>query len=208
MSKTYIVTKDELKAELIKLMREGVDLNPIGTIISFMGQQPPTTYLPCDGHEYAVDDYPELAEFITTQFGKVNYFGGDGERYFAVPSLGGEFLRGAGANTHARCGSGAAVGVHQMATSLPHIGLDPARTQMYLPNIGGQTISAHWGNHFDTNFDLTAYGRVYNGTETTNATIKFSTTYTQDMSNQALITTRPTNTSVLFCIKAKTGDES
>lgn len=207
MSKTYLVTKDDLRAELLKLMREGVDLNPIGTVISFMGQQPPVTYLPCDGHQYVIEDYQELAEFITVQFGTVNYFGGDGERYFAVPSLGGEFLRGAGTNTHTRSGNGAAVGVHQEATSLPHIGIDPSHSQMYLPNIGGQAMSAYWGNNSDKTFDLTAYGRVYNGTETTNATIKFSTTYTQDMSNQALVTTRPTNTSVLFCIKAKTGDE-
>lgn len=73
------MTKDDMRAELLKLIQEGIDLNPIGTIISFIGQQPPTTYLCCDGGQYVIADYQDLADFIVVNFGTINYFGGDGE---------------------------------------------------------------------------------------------------------------------------------
>ena len=196
MSKTYIVTKDELKAELIKLMREGVDLNPIGTIISFMGKQPPATYLPCDGHQYVIEDYQELAEFITVQFGAVNYFGGDGERYFAVPSLGGEFLRGAGANVYENQGNGADVGVHQNGTMHTGNMFDIITGASCVPYNGGTGSDWVFPQNVDKNL------RTSTGTAWSN-----KSSYSTTGGGVVSFTSRPTNTSVLFCIKAKTGDE-
>ncbi len=49
---------------------------PIGTIISYMGTQAPDSYLICDGAEYSITDYIDLASFFTRQFGGANYFGG------------------------------------------------------------------------------------------------------------------------------------
>lgn len=65
----------------------GPDGNPIGTIISYMGLTAPQDYLVCDGAEYNITDYSELARFFETQFGAANHFGGDGTTTFAVPNL-------------------------------------------------------------------------------------------------------------------------
>ena len=73
---------------------------PIGTIISYMGNNPPKDYLSCDGTVYNISDYQALADFINTEFGSYDFFGGDGTTTFAVPDLRGEFLRGTGTNSH------------------------------------------------------------------------------------------------------------
>lgn len=72
----------------------GPDGNPIGTVISYLGLSAPQDYLICDGREYNLSDYPDLAEFLRTQFGTANHFGGDGETTFAVPDFRNLFLRG------------------------------------------------------------------------------------------------------------------
>lgn len=65
----------------------GPDGNPIGTIISYIGTAAPKDYLVCDGAEYNIADYSELARFFRSQFGASNYFGGDGTTTFAVPNI-------------------------------------------------------------------------------------------------------------------------
>ena len=65
--------------------------SPIGTVISFMGTTAPSHYLVCDGTVYNIADYSDLADFIQTQFGSKNYFGGNGTTTFAVPDLDNEF---------------------------------------------------------------------------------------------------------------------
>ena len=62
-------------------------LNPVGTIISFMGTIAPEGFLTCDGAVLNITDYPKLASHFETQFGSKNHFGGDGETTFAVPDL-------------------------------------------------------------------------------------------------------------------------
>ena len=85
-----------------------------------MGTVAPTNYLICDGAEYAISDYPELAQHFLEQFETVNVFGGDGETTFAVPDLRGEFLRGSGRGSR-NTGTGAKTGVHQDGTKFPNI---------------------------------------------------------------------------------------
>lgn len=63
----------------------GPDGNPIGTIISYIGKTPPNDYLICDGQEYNVYDYPDLADFFEQQFEDKYYFGGSDDM-FAVPN--------------------------------------------------------------------------------------------------------------------------
>ncbi len=202
MSKLYLMTKEDMRVELLKLIQEGIDLNPIGTIISFMGQQPPTTYLRCDGGQYVIADYQELADFIVVNFGVVNHFGGDGERYFAVPDLRGEFLRGTGANGRVSLfgitqGSGASVGAHQDATELPALQGGYNNT-IYMHK---QTIAN--GNTENNVIRLNDAGTQ---TYTQRLTINPSSLNTiNDCYFPSRVTTRPTNTSVLFCIKAKNG---
>lgn len=77
---------NEISAVAAMSVAEGMP-TPIGTIIPYMGKTAPADYLACDGAEYNITDYPDLSSFITTQFGSVNYFGGDGTKTFAVPNV-------------------------------------------------------------------------------------------------------------------------
>lgn len=163
---------------------------PIGTIISYMGTMAPDDYLVCDGAVYNISDYWELADFINAQFGSKNYFGGDGTTTFAVPDLRGEFLRGSGTNSRTRQGSGASVGVHQNATEFPYFGFTGSdniwTAQGKLPN-GSSTIMI---SNQDSSITGSTNGLYINktGVNPTAGTI-------------VEVTSRPTNTSVLYCIK-------
>lgn len=155
---------------------------PIGTIIAYMGITAPQDYLICDGATYNIADYRQLADFIATQFGSINYFGGDGTTTFAVPDLRGEFLRGTGTNSHENQGSGSDVGVHQNGTELPNI--YTTTNALVTPNGASAWINT------DSNIGTVSQYRSYGE----------GTAYTSSIPNKR--TTRPTNTSVLYCIKA------
>ena len=66
---------------------QGPDGNPLGTIISYLGNEPPKGYLVCDGKEYQIADHSQLAAFFEKEFGSKNHFGGDGTSTFAVPDF-------------------------------------------------------------------------------------------------------------------------
>ena len=66
---------------------QGPDGNPLGTIISYLGNEPPKGYLVCDGAEYQIADHSQLAAFFEKEFGSKNHFGGDGTSTFAVPDF-------------------------------------------------------------------------------------------------------------------------
>ena len=166
---------------------------PIGTVISFMGNTPPDDYLSCDGNVYRINDYKPLANFIHLQFGSYDYFGGDGIDTFAVPDLRGEFLRGTGASCYAHSGAGASVGVHQNPTE--HI-----RVASY--SAGGGFYTRYENT---TSFPRVSYADWDNVTNT-------GSYYSQQFSTSLITTSdprgsqyvsRPTNTSVLYCIKYK-----
>ena len=154
---------------------------PIGEIISYMGITAPQNYLICDGTEYQIEDYPYLAQHFLDNFGLVNFFGGNGNTTFAVPDLRGEFLRGAGTASR-NTGSGAAVGAHQNATVHPNVYLSTAN---YLT--------------------VREYGALSNPDKTSNtsSTRGLSCSKITGQDNAKEYTSRPTNTSVLYCIKYK-----
>jgi hypothetical protein len=166
------------------------DGTPTGTVISFLGLTPPTGYLACDGTAYNIADYQALADHINMQFGSYDYFGGDGTTTFAVPDLRGEFLRGTGINSHTNQGSGANVGVHQDGTEQNNFVLGGStngyliqtiQDSQYRPvrNIDSYVVmSDHWVN------------------------INSSSNGSQANRSIEVYTSRPTNTSVLYCIKA------
>ncbi len=167
---------------------EGLQDTPVGNIISYMGNNVPRHYLACDGTIYNIGDYPALEAHFVEEFGRVNYFGGNGTTTWAVPDLQGEFLRGTGTNSHANQGNGANVGVHQDATTAPIV-------QGSGNNFGARYTAASKEVIDEyTNLDSTAHP---NGTlkYTTNATI------TVPSIGNAAYTSRPTNTSVKYCIK-------
>lgn len=160
----------------------GIQDTPVGHIIAHMGTVAPKHYLICDGTIYNIVDYPHLTKHIKDNFGSVNYFGGDGITTFAIPDLRGEFLRGTGKE-------GGDVGGHQAGTDI----------------IGG-----YFGN---------SIGAIYNGKDlsytdmpnkadswqaATGDTYMHTTTRSESRQYPNTIgkgTSRPTNTSVLYCIK-------
>lgn len=169
---------------------------PVGNIISYMGNSVPKHHLACDGTEYAIGTYPELEAHIIKEFGSINYFGGDGTTTWAVPDLNGEFLRGTGTNSHTNQGSGADVGKHQDGTELPAYYTGLASDNKYyigfrVPN----NVTASDYNIIskaDKNISKTSTAIYGNAKEDVHGTASTS---------NVLSTTRPTNTSVKFCIK-------
>ena len=194
LDKGVSVTADTTLAELPDKIREifvmtTTESSPVGEIIAFMGEICPKHYVACDGTEYPIGTYPLLEKFFVTQFGSVDYFGGDGEATFAVPDLRGEFLRGTGENSHENQGNGEKVGVHQHATEVPN-------HQNYQNKTIGVDVGPAGWNAADTADKSTVVPgtRWYKdiGIQLTSSASPGSTNY---------LTTRPTNTSVLYCIK-------
>lgn len=160
----------------------GPDGNPIGTVISYMGQVSPKNYLVCDGAVYPVSEYPELAEFFRKQFGSVNYFGGDGMSTFAVPDMRNLFLRGYHGEAEEQLSG--EIGVKQDATEIVNLPVDENFVGWYGNNISPNNVDA-WSD------ERSNYRRVLH-----NATSSSSST------NPSAHTTRPVNMAVLYCIKA------
>lgn len=169
---------DRIRPYMGGLVTSKAGFTPIGTIISVMGTTAPVNYLACDGTVYNIADYTELANYFNEQFGSTNFFGGNGTTTFAVPDLRGEFLRGTGTNSHENQGSGDSVGVHQDGT-----------IHLYT---GGETTQVRSAPEYVANVDYqisTGNTGAYVGGNSGASYFKF--------------TSRPTNTSVLYCIATK-----
>lgn len=161
----------------------GLEDTPVGHIISHMGTVAPKHYLICDGTEYNINDYPYLSQHIIDNFGTVNHFGGDGITTFAVPDLRGEFLRGTGTATR-NTGSGAEVGEHQDGTQ--HKTTATSNNKLF----GYQASSNdEFPKNRDKEYIITGYNTYVSATK--GNTFQVTNYYTS----------RPTNTSVLYCIK-------
>lgn len=163
--------------------------SPVGNVISYFGNDVPAHYLACDGASYNIGTHPELEAFFVEQFGAVNHFGGNGTTTWAVPDLRGEFLRGTGANSHTNQGNGANVGIHQNATRVPGSWIGDNHIEIYRSGTG----NASWGNT-ERNPDNTIAGQ---------SRLRLNGTYQNYNAGNGEITTRPTNTSVKYCIKAE-----
>lgn len=161
---------------------------PVGEVIAYMGNTPPENYLVCDGTEYNINDYYDLATHFQSEFGSANHFGGDGVTTFAVPDLRGEFLRGSGTNGHENEGNGSAVGEHQPGTSVPRIAVVPNQ-----PLLIGDGDEVNQFYYVDNKISS-------DGAKTYNLSVK-STAASSSTSVRYRV--RPTNTSVMYCIKAK-----
>lgn len=192
-------TNQELTQLIISLQQEitnlknNTDTTPTGTVISYMGNNVPTGYLICDGSIYNISDYSSLAEQIKREFGTYNYFGGDGTTTFAVPDLRGEFLRGTGTATR-NTGSGTNVGEHQDGTTLPNIAGGKSDTTSSFFNIYvDKNLSSVGVKNMDKNYKPTTMGAYQYKSDKEITSITGVTIYSYS--------TRPTNTSVLYCIK-------
>lgn len=165
------------------------DTTPVGTVISYIiASTPPDGYLSCDGSVYKINEYSKLAEAIKEGLGSYNYFGGDGTTTFAVPDLRGEFLRGTGTSSR-NTGTGVSVGLHQNATSFSSGYATSNNGNLYLPY---STKTQYVPQNYDSIWSDSTKTSVFQYTVTENNLYR---------SAIGMITTRPTNTSVLYCIK-------
>ena len=180
------VKQYDKQSKLLKLIAGGTlwaDC-PVGTINAYGGATAPDGWMLCQGQAISRTDYADLFAVIGTSFGS-----GDGSTTFNVPDFRGEFLRGAGTNSHSGQGNGGSVGTHQDGTTV---------------------VTSIMGN---------GYGVIYNMTNGTVASSTYdkwvgnsgntyvhNTTQYETESYANVIGTgkaRPTNTSVNFIIKAK-----
>lgn len=171
---------------------------PVGSLLNYFGTKAPDHYLVADGKEYAIGTYPALEAFILENFGEVNHFGGNGTTTWAVPDLQGEFLRGAGdsgrefvayGTQKVSVGAGGAVGAHQDPTYHPSIFI-------YSNNSAASAI--HVGT-WDS-----ATNKIVNWDSQINKMSQFhDQNYPRANTRDQVVggTSRPTNTSVLICIK-------
>lgn len=179
----------------------GPDGNPIGTVISYMGLTAPKDYLICDGATYNIDDYPDLAIFFNTQFGSVNYFGGNGTTTFAVPDMRNLFLRGYHGEAEEQLSGD--IGEKQEATNhqwVVGVGNSAGRANF---GYGSETstIQGNIPSNFDSKYRPKPLYAIWFSPE--------SGTNIADISNAVenpayaiSYTSRPVNMAVLYCIKA------
>lgn len=177
-------------ARMIGTRTEGGDSTPVGTVIYYAGKTAPGGYLACDGSVYNIADYPALAAFFAENYDAANYWGGDGETTFAVPDWQGEFFRASGTNSREHQGSGAAVGVHQDATEHMHVTIDPSDK-----TVGFEYTDSH-GSTYPQSINNDAITATRDGVYVASVRRVVS-----KMSTAAYYAARPTNTSLLVCIK-------
>ncbi|MCM1219131.1 MAG: phage tail protein [Lachnospiraceae bacterium] len=178
----------------------GLQDNPVGHIMAFMGTKVPSHYLACDGAEYEISAFPALSQHILEQFGAVNYFGGDGVTTFAVPDLRGEFLRGTG-TANRNTGTGSAVGTHQDGTGHSVIQVQRHSAGAYYMR-GFLANTAIGTDTTITNPDAcgtSARAMVQTNPNSVNADTVSNAAWIGNSS--VYYASRPTNTSVLYCIK-------
>ena len=154
---------------------------PLGTVLPYYGETAPEHFLICDGTEYLKSDYGELATHLLSLTDPTPYQGSDSD-HFKVPDLRGEFLRGAGTNSHTGNGDGSNVGVHQDGT------------QQYNLRQFSDKVYFYWNpqNVAAENADI----EFSNGTKT--AILNSSSSSYVGSPN--LFIARPTNTSVTYII--------
>ena len=162
--------------------------NPVGTVISYFGESAPAGYLICDGTAYNKADYPTLSAHLLALTDTTPYVVSGDDTKFKVPDLRGEFLRGSGTNGHTGQGNGDDVGTHQDATEHNFTRNSLATQYAYYNTSGGPTTQYMDPRNRDT--DIASAGRAQVGGA--------GQSYTDA---PARYTARPTNTSVLYCIK-------
>lgn len=191
-------TRDLDEKEIAKLISDAIDkklseagsTTPTGNVIAQMGKSAPSGYLNCDGATYNISEYQKLADYIKEQFGSYNYFGGDGTETFAVPDLRGEFLRGTGTANRNK-GAGGEVGTHQDPTYIPNIMADQDRLEY---------ISASTAN--DGKGECRNGDSIYNSSTSRQYRLGgVSSLWSSNISSNTHYAVRPTNMSVLYCIK-------
>lgn len=171
----------------------GADGTPVGTVIAYMGTEAPQHFLVCDGSEIAIADFPYLSEQILHEFGTVNYFGGNGIDTFALPDLRNEFLRGYHGEAEQQLSGN--IGQHQDATSAPII-------QIWADAVGSIAYSGDKPAKHLYPRDVDNYSPTVQGCSFTNHIQRSASNNGDNYSGLGTTyTSRPTNITVLYCIK-------
>lgn len=182
---------------------------PVGTIVSYGGEQVPEGWLPCDGRALARADYPELFAVIGTAFGT-----GPEDATFQVPDLRGRFVRGVageanrdperdqrpasapGGNPGNRVGS-----VQEAATALP---ANPFRT-----SVTGKHAHAYGDFYWYDSGNVPEYGTPRGDGSGRRAedsrTSDEAGAHRHDVTAGGDAETRPVNLYLHFLIKARPG---
>ena len=163
---------------------------PVGTIQAYGGASSaiPQGWLYCNGAAVSRTTYAELFAVIGTSFGA-----GNGSTTFNIPDLRGEFLRGAGTNSHTGQGNGGTVGQHQNGTSSgAWFDVGGNNVLYFMESAGSGARNAPIYTDASSSDQGVNSRVIVQGTLET-AAGDYDTTYT----------TRPTNTSVNYIIKAK-----
>lgn len=190
-------TLKSLIKEVIK--EEKIDTTPIGTIIAFsVNSVPSSEYLVCNGQSVSKTEYSDLYALLGETYGA-----GDNSNEFKVPDLRGEFLRGAGTNGHTDQGNGANVGAHQNATVQPGIRItaysNMNETHIVFPR--PKKPESDGASIQPENVDKSFGSRLQNGIfDYQSNFLRYDLGLVESSEFYA---SRPTNTSVLYCIKAK-----
>ena len=162
----------------------GIQDEPVGHILAYMGLEPPKHYLVCDGSILNIVEYPYLAKHFKEQFGTVNHFGGNGTTTFGLPDLRNEFLRGYYGDKEEQLSG--EVGIYQNATELP---------SLVVWDDGSIGIG------YKNNATNDAVFTCDTVTETSNYVISVNSSKNSTSNFRSSYTSRPTNVAVLYCIK-------
>ena len=172
-------------------MSQASDGTPIGTIIAFSaGNAPNANYLKCEGQAVSRTEYSTLFGIIGTTYGA-----GNGSSTFNLPDLRGEFLRGTGTNNTTGY-SGARVGSHQNPTQHLNIFIQNSDKNLTTSGVSGNSSSA--GLNMDSSTSVQANT---NGLAVYYKPDRYFDPVGWDWPRY--YTSRPTNTSVQYCIKVK-----
>lgn len=181
---------------------KAVDSHPVSTVIAYMGITPPAGYLLCDGSKLSAKAFPLLFDVLKEIPSSTRSTWGDADwvTEFNVPNLQGEFLRGAGTNSHTNQGNGGSVGTHQDGTEIPSFGYyhqaGTTSPYIFLGDVSDKATSPS-SNVFITSKKVDKSIRP----DGTGKSAKIVVDQTYSAENDQKIAPRPTNTSVLFCIK-------
>lgn len=189
------LSENPVQNKVVKAIVDAIKASivPIGAVQGFLLASAPAGWLACDGGSYAVADYQALYEklVLLPSATRETWGNADWVDYFNVPNLQGEFLRGAGTNGHSGMGNGANVGIHQIATNHPNV-IGWGKTQIIVPvqydSAGLNTFVSHTDSFSPRIANLVA-------------TATYGGSASSAENDACTYTSRPTNTSVLYCIK-------
>lgn len=173
----------------------GPDGNPVGTILSILGKHAPKDYLICDGSEYQIKDYSELANYFEEEFGSCNAFGGDGESSFRVPDMRNLFLRGYHGGSEEQLSG--EIGEKQEGTEIRNVVTGTLTDNGGVYFLGTNTTTFTSNEKAD---DPNHADKIIGGVQDDiYIQAKATGTHTQLI---PFYTARPVNMAVLYCIKA------